>query len=242
MSDIMQRLQQTPATRQKLKKADFDLTNGSANQRSLIAEHKVKTPTFFRPNAASRLAFATVEEFQTDGTGGNTETFSLSHNILQTPNTDNIVLYEGTTPVQTDSVDYSANTFDYTDSGTGSYLHAAYIPRDATLIEVERQAPKSQGSVSDVVLDEPTSLLHEQDQNQDPPEFLGNETLDYAVPRNWKVQIYADGPVPLEWNDDAESNTQGVDATNAVISLPVRRASRDVEGLRRAVKRHIIDR
>jgi hypothetical protein len=236
----MQRLQQTPAERQKLKKGDFDLTNGASGERSLIAEHKVKTPTFFRPDAAGRLVFATVEEFQTDGTADNTETFNLSHNLIETPNASNLVLHKNGNIVQPDSVDYSADSFDFTDAGTGNYLHAAYVPRDPVLIEIERQAPRAQGGVNDIVLDEPTSLLHEQDQNQDPPEFIGSDPLDYAVPRNWKVQIYADGPVPLEWNDDAEANSQGAVAENAVVSLPVRRATEDVEGLSQAVKRHII--
>jgi len=239
MQGIIQRLRQIPASRQKLRKADFDLTNGSTGERTLIAEHKVKTPTVLRPGRGGRLAFATVEEFQTDGTGS-AQTFNLSHDIIQTPNTDNIFLFEAGSVVQPDSVDYGADSFTYTGPGSAEYLHAAYIPRDPTLVEIERQAPRAQGGVSDVVLDEATSLLHPQDQNQEPPEFNGTNPLDFAIPKNWKLQVYADGPVPFEWNDGAEANSQGAVARNAIISLPVRRAGRDVQGLSQAVKRHII--
>jgi len=235
MQDIMQRLRQVPASRQKLRKDDFDLTNGSANERSLIAEHKAKTPTFFRPDRGGRLAFATVEEFQTPGDGTQT-TYNLSNDLIQTPNTDNLVLYEAGSVVQPDSIDYSGDTFTYTGPGAAEYLHAAYVPRDPVLIEIERQAPRAQGGVTDVILDEPTSLLHSQDQNQEPPEFQGTHPLDFAVPKNWKVQIYAKGPVPFEWDDGAESNSQGAVASNSVVSLPVRRANSDVPWLSQAVK------
>jgi len=238
-ANIMQQLRQVPASRQKLRKSDFDLTNGTASERTLIAEHKVKTPTVLRPDRGARLAFTTVEEFQTPGDGSQT-TYDLTHDIIETPNTDNLVLFEAGSVVQPDSIDYSADSVTHTGPGSAEYLHAAYVPRDPTLVEIERQAPRAQGGMSDVVLDEPTSLLHPQDQNQDPPEFLGSHPLDFAVPKNWKVQIYANGPVPFEWDDGAESNSQGAVARNAVISLPVRRAGSDVEGLSQAVKRRII--
>lgn len=238
--NIMQRLASAPASRGKLRKRDFDLTNGTAGERTLLAEHKAQTPTFVRPSRGARLAFATIEEFQAPGDGSQT-TYDLSYDLIETPNTDNIVLFEAGNVVQPDSVDYAADTFTYTGPGSAEYLHAAYVPRDGALVEIERQAPRAQGGVTDVILDEPTSLLHPQDQNQEPPEFHGMHPLDYAVPKNWKVQIYANGPVPFEWDDSSESNPQGATARNAVVSIPVRRAQSDVQGLSRAVKRHIID-
>jgi hypothetical protein len=240
-SALQKRLQQTPATNQRLNKDEFTLTDGTANQRTLVAEYQVPSPTVLRADAPIRFAVTTVEEFQTDGTASNTETFSLSNDVIETPNTVGLVLYKGGTRVQPDSIDYSADTFDFTDSGTGNYLHAHYVARDPTQIQIERQAPKSQGSISDVVFDDPTSLLHVRDQNEDPPTFDGRDALDFTVPRNWKLQIYADGPYPVEWDDSAESNSQSTTATNALVSLPVRRADSDVEGLSRATKRHIIE-
>jgi len=240
MSDLMQRLQQTPATNQRLKKDEFDLTDGTANQRSLIAEYQVPSPTVLRRNTPIRFAVTTVEQFQTDGTGS-AQTFSLSNDVIETPNTASVVLFEAGTRVQPDSVDYSADEITYTGPGSSEYLHAAYVARDPAQIEIQRQAPKSQGSISDVVFDDPTSLLHVRDQNEDPPTFDGRNALDFTIPKNWKLQIYADGPYPVQWDDSDEANSQGTVATNAIVSLPVRRAASDVEGLSRATKRHIIE-
>jgi len=238
-SDLTKRLRQTPATNQRLKKDEFALTDGAANQRSLIAEYQVPSPTVLRRQTPIRFAVTTVEEFETDGSGSQ-QTFGLSNDVIETPNTVSVALYEAGSRVRPDSVDYSSNEITYTGSGSEEYLHAHYVARDPAQIEIQRQAPKSQGSISDVVFDDPTSLLHVRDQNEDPPTFDGRSLLDYTVPKNWKLQIYANSPYPVQWDDSGESNSQGTVATNAIVSLPVRRADSDVQGLSRATKRHII--
>lgn len=48
--------------------------------------------------------------------------------------------------------------------------------------------------------------------------------------------MYAEGPVPFDWDDD----TDGTTAVNAVLSLPIRRAEEHVDGLGSAVKRDIL--
>lgn len=239
--NIIQKLKGVPASNTQLRRGDFDLSNGTANQRTKIAEYQAETPMFLRPDAAMRLAFCAVEEFQTDGTADNQETFNLSNNILQTPNTADLVLYEGSTRVQPDAVDYAANTFDYTSTNTGTYLHAFYVPRDATQVEIERQAPRSQGSVSDVPYDDVTSLLHERNQNKEPPTMDADNVLDLFVPRKWKVQVYANGPVGFAYDDSDTANSQGVSASNALLKMPVRKAAQDVPGLAQAVKQRMID-
>lgn len=241
MPQAVKELQQVPANNQRLKRKDFDLSNGAANARTKIASFQAQVPLAFREKAV-RMVFITVEEFQSDGTAGNTETFNLSHNALQTSNTGDFVLYENGNRVQPDAVDYSANSFDYTDDGTGNYLHAYYVPRDPVQVEVVKRAPKAQGRVEDPVFDDTTSILHERDQHRDPPEmdFDGDSPLSPIVPRKWTVDIYAEGPVPFEWDDSDETNSQGTTAVNAVVSLPIKRAESDVDGLAQAVREDII--
>lgn len=238
--NIIDVLQQVPASSTHLERDEFELTNGAPNKRTKIAEYEAEAPMFLRPDAPMRLAFATVEQFQTPGDGSQT-TYDLQHNLLDTPNTVPLVLFENGNRVQPDSVDYDGDSVTYTGPGSTEYLHAVYVPRDPARLEIERQAPRAQGSVSSVPYDDVTSLLHERDQNSEPPTVDADSLLDLVVPRKWTLQVYAKGPVGFEWDDSDTSNPQGVTATNALLKVPVRKASTDVDGLAQAVKRHIIE-
>jgi len=237
---IIQALRQTPSEGQRLRKDDFDLSNGQSGQRSRIATFEAESPLALRRDAPMRLMFIEVEEFTTDGTADNTETFNLSNNLIETVNTTDLVLYNDGERVQPDAVDYGAESFDYTDAETGSTLHAYYVCRDPVKVEIERRAPRAQGAVQDVVFDDVTSILHERNQNKEPPQFDFDHPLDSIVPRKWYVDVYAEGPVGFDWDDDGTNNPQDTEATNALLSLPVNRAKQDVPGLAQAVREHII--
>jgi hypothetical protein len=237
--NVMRRLRRTEAQNQKLRRTDFDLTAGTAGQRTRIARYQTELPIALRQDAPMRLVFVAREDFTTDGTTGNTETFTLSNDLIQTPNTADLVLYEAGSRVQPDAVDYDADSFDYTDDGTNNTLHAYYVARDPVRVDVEKVSPKAQGSVSEVVYDDVTSVLHERDQNQEPPRFdfdTDEKPLAPVVPRKWYLDVYAEGPVAFDWDDD----TDGTTAVNAVLSLPIRRAEAHVDGLSAAVKRDIL--
>lgn len=239
-SNVAKALQEAPATQQRLKRGDFTLTNGTANARTKIASYTAESPIAFREDDV-RLMLVVVEQFQTDGSG-TAQTFNLSNNIIPTSNTTDFVLYEGASRVAADSVDYAADSFTYTGPGSAEYLHAFYVARNPVEIEIEKTAPKSQGKVSQVIFDGNTALLHEQNQHKEPPamDFSGKSAFAPVVPRKWSVDIYADGPIAFAWDDSSTANAQGVTAVNAVVSLPVNRSSRDIEGLGQAVKQDII--
>jgi hypothetical protein len=238
---VLERLAEVDSSNQRLRKSDFELTNGAAGQRTRIARFEAESPLALREGAPMRLMFVEVEEFTTDGTADNTETFSLSQNLIETVNTADLVLFDDGAAVQPDAVDYANDSFDYTDGATGSTLHAYYVARDPVQVEIERVAPRAQGAVQDTVFDEATSLLHDRDQNKEPATFDFDHPLDSIVPRKWYIDVYADGPVGFDWNDDSTATPQGTEATNAIISVPVRRGKRDVDGLAQAVREHIID-
>ncbi len=238
---ILRQLQQVPASRTQVRRQDFDLGTGTAGQRTKIAEYEAETPIFLRPDADMRLAFTAVEQFSTDGTADNSETFDLSHNVMETVNTSDLVLFEDGARVSADSVNYDANSFDYTSPNTGTTLHAYYVVRDGVRVEIERQAPRSQGAVEDVVWDGTTAMLHERNQHKEPLTFDGSHPLDLIVPRKWTLQVYAKGPVPLSYTDEDTGSPQDTEATNAVLKIPVRKASHEVPGLAQAVKQRIID-
>lgn len=236
---VIQQLADTPATPDRLGKAEMDLSNGSANQRSKIAEYKAPKPLVLRQDRPISLVLIAHETFTTDGTASNTETFNLSQNLVETVNTEDFVLYEGGAQVQPDAVSYSGDSFDYTDDNTNSTLHAYYVCRDPLQVEIEKKAPQSMGKVSETLFDDVTSLVHTKDQNEDPITFdLGESALQPVVPTNWKLNIYADGPYAPTWNE----STDGTEAVNAVLSLPYKQGQGEVENLGKAVAHDIVER
>lgn len=233
---VSQRMKQIGGSDQSLGRQDFDLSPATANEDSLVAELKADVPLAIRENAAARIAFTTGEEFTTDGTAGNTETFSLSFNAVDTRNATSFLLYDDGAIVQPDAVDYSANSFDFTDGGTGSTLHAFYLARDPGAVRVEKVAPKAGGQVSEDLLDDATSALVDRDQNKEPPEFQFSKPFENVVPANWKLQVYVDAPAPVRWDDSNLTTSNGDVAMNAVLTIPIFQFADKVEGLSDAVK------
>jgi hypothetical protein len=239
MDAVIQRLQDTAATSQLLRWSDFTRYNGASGERSLLMEYEAELPIVFREDGM-RLVFVVVEEFTTDGSG-NEQTFGLSNNLIETVNTEDLVLFSDGSRARPNSIDYGANEFKYTDGGAAETLDAFYIVRDPVQIEIVKKAPRSQGNVEEVLYDEVTSLLHTRDQNQEPPamDFAGDHPLTPVVPRKWSVQLYANGSVAFA-NDDSDTGTDnGVQAVNALLKIPINRAQEDVEGLTAAVRQAI---
>ncbi|WP_435358447.1 hypothetical protein [Haloarchaeobius sp. DFWS5] len=233
-------LKNTPAKNQSLKRADFELTDGATNQRTKIASFKAKVPLVLR-EAAMRLVFVVGEEFTADGTG-NTETHNLSNELIDTPNTSSLELYSDGQRVQPDSVDYDANSFDYTDSGNDETLHAFYVARDPVKVSIERVAPKSQGRMADVVYDDVSAALHERNQTKEPPRMeFGEDPLKRVVPKDWKLEVYADGPVAYRWDDSGLATNNGDVAVNAMMTIPVARSQKQIPGLSRAVRLNLAE-
>jgi hypothetical protein len=238
---VLEELQDLDAENQRLRKADFDLTDATANQRSKVAEYQPDLPLALREDADMRIAFVAGEEFTTDGTGGNTETFNLSNDIVDSPNATDLVLYDSGSRVQPDSVDHATDSFDYTNpDASQDTLHAFYVARNPGTVEIEVVSPKAQGNVSKTVYDDVTSIIAERNQNKEPLEFDFDDALEGLIPARWNLQVYVDAPFAVRWDDGGLATSNGDEAVNAIVSMPVRRAHNNVEGLGQAVKQDII--
>lgn len=237
--DPVQALQNTPGDAKALSRRQMDLSDGTADERTEVASFRADVPFAVREGAAARLMFVAGEEFTTDGTADNTETFNLANNVVETSNTENVVLYEGGSRVQPDSVDYSADSFDYTDDGTGNTLHVFYTARDPGAVTIEKVAPKTSSQVSKELADDATSALADRDQNKEPVEFEFTHPLEGVVPMNWTLKIYVDAPFAVRWDDSGLANPNDPNdvASNAIIDLPIYQFERSVPGLEKAVKR-----
>lgn len=253
MQQAVEALRDAHASRQKLRRADFSLTNGTPNQRSRIARFRAENPVVLT-SKAMRLMFIVQETVQTNATAADTETFNLANNIIKSANTADFVLYENGARVQPDSVDYANDSFTYTDDGTGNQLHAFYVARNPVNIEIEVSAPKKQGSASHVVYDDVSALLHERNQNKEPPRMEFDDPgaapskqaglariLERVIPPDWTLDVYQDGPIGFDWDDSDATNSDGTTATNALLTIPVRRGRRRIPGLSKAKARSILE-
>jgi len=227
-------LQKTPSSRQRLTRSNFDFQADVAGQRTKIGSFETDNPIAFREGDI-RLMLTVHEQFTTDGSADNTETFNVANDLMSTVNTEDLIIFEGGDRVRPDSVDADADSFDYTDDGTGNDLDVFYVARDPVQIEIVKSAPRAQNKVSEVMFDGVTAMIHSRNQVQDAPELEFSRELEPVVPTDWTVDIYAEGPVAQAF----EAN--GVEAVNAIIDLPIKRTNRSIDGLAQAVKQDIID-
>ncbi|WP_435349000.1 hypothetical protein [Haloarchaeobius sp. HRN-SO-5] len=229
------------ARRQMLRRSDWTLIEGQANQEATVAEYQAQVPTVLRGDSM-RLAFTVAEEFTSDGSG-TAQTFNLANDVVDTPNTSALELYSDGNRVQPDSVDYTGDSFDYTDGGAAETLHAFYVPAEPVKLRIERVAPTSQGTVSDVVFNDISKPLHERNQNKEPPtlDIDPDDPLGRVVPKDWKLRVVADGPIAFSWDDSDEATSNGDTAVNAMLSVPVARSTEQIDGLSQAVKQALVE-
>lgn len=228
-----------------LSKSEFALTNGvGTNKRTEIASYQADTPLVLNDQQPLMLALTAYDGFTTDGSAANQETFNLSHDLVDTPNTEDLILFEAGNRVNPDSVDYANNSFSYTDDGTNNALHAYYIPSDATDIEIVKQAPSSEGRIEQRVYDASTALIHRTNLFKDGEAYDSHDAanpLKHVVPAKWDLVVYAKGDYAVTWDDseDATNGSDGTTAENALFSLPVAQLSERIDGLSGAVRADI---
>ncbi len=241
MEDIIQRVRNLPATPTTISPTTFadedeaEQMASTSTDRDRIASLNAESMLAVRGGERFQLALPAYEKFTTDGTGGNTETFSLSHSVMQTPNTENIVVWEGSQylgnePVL-DAVDYDANTFDYTDDGTSNTLHVYYISDAAADLEIQKVS--TSGNSYQGLYDESLRLVHQTNQSEQPETPDVNSTdLNPVVPSEFEIEVYLDAPYTFRWTD---ADGDGTSPTNLLFSFPVNRGRGQIPGLRDAV-------
>jgi hypothetical protein len=231
---VLQAVNQVPADNDRLAQADWDLTANTPGEASVIAEFRTERPIYVQQGQGIDLSLVAYQQETTDGTGGNTETFPLDEPIIKSDATPhNLVLFEGGQRVQPDSIDYGANSFDYTDDGTNNTLHVYHVTNTQAALRLKKVAPNN---TEDVLLGTDTSLLMQRQPTKDPVAINHEgDPLKGIVPSKWRVQFVLDAPWQFRWSDDVGDGTSAV---NTVLSLPVRRTSQKVEGLGAAIRQH----
>ncbi|MFB6302773.1 MAG: hypothetical protein ABEH78_07940 [Haloferacaceae archaeon] len=237
--EIIRRLRGVDTVRGTLRRGDFTASaySGGGNE-TVVLETKADQPFALRNGVEYRLVPVARETFTTDGTGGNTETFSLSHDIIDSDQAEDLVLHEdGTGYVEEDAISYSNDTFDYTDDGTNNTLTAYYVTATQASWEIQKVGPG--GSPDETLVQHDGGLVARRDPNRDPLEFdLRASPLQAVVPTNFRLQITVDGPYPAGWDPSTDP-----DPINFLVSIPIARArASSVEGLESAVRRDSAER
>jgi hypothetical protein len=225
----------------RISRSDFeDDTNTPNTQNELeeIARYTIPRPRVLRGDKPVRLVVPAYETFSTNGTADDTETFSLSNDIIQSDAAEDLVLYDDGSRVDEDSIDYANNSFDYTDSGTGSDLDVWYVCSDAARVLFEKEAPAGQSTINEEVFESNTALLHRRDQQTDgiTVDTSGKGEAFPVLPEDYDLVVKVDAPYTVRFEDD---DAEGLTPTNMHLLIPTEHFEESPPGLGEAVKRDI---
>lgn len=180
-----------------------------------------------------QVSIPAYESYETDGSAGNSETINLSHDLVDSPNTQSVVLYENGNRVAPDSIDYDANTITYTDDGTNNTLHIYYIVGDAATLRVEKRLPGGKTSQSESLKTLNVGITNQKDQQENAEELrFGNSWLERYLATDMELVVTLDAPYTCRF----EESTDGTQATNALFHMTAEQGSKRAPGLLSAIR------
>lgn len=215
---------------------DFEEHTNQTNTESDILTLQAETVLALPQEGEVKIAVPAYESFTTDGTGGNTETFTLSHDLIDTPNTQSLVLWENGTLVKPDSIDYANNSIDYTDDGTSNTLHVYYVPGDAATVRMEKRLPGGKTSGSEELYSGQLALTHQSDQQEDSEKIrLTDSWLERYLATDMVLAVTIDAPYTVKFSED----TDGTRANNALFHFEAEQGNGSANGLLAAIREDI---
>jgi hypothetical protein len=227
MQEVINRLAAIDTRKATLKRGDFEASaHAGGSGESVILSHKARQPFSLRNGARYRVVPVARETFTTDGNGGNTETFNLSHDIIDSDVSEDLVVFNGNAEAQPDSIDYANDSFDFTDAGTNNDLTVFYVAATQAQLKLKKVAPG--GSNSETLVEHDAALINRRDPNRDPLEFaLGQSPVQGTVPTDWRLEWSINGPFNAGWDPDNDPAP-----VNMIVSVPIHRATvSEVDGL-----------
>jgi hypothetical protein len=167
-----------------------------------------------------------------DGTADNTETFNLSHNIIESPNVQDAIVYIGTDRYGTpDAIDYANNSIDVTDpDGNNDAVYVWYVTDESATLEVEKAIPSGKTESKETLYEKNTSLVHELDQSEQPEYFSFGSKLGRFVATDMTLDVFLTASFGWRLTHPADDTT--IAAENCQLNVPVLRGTDSVEGLR----------
>ena len=228
--EVMNALATVPTSNQRIAGSDWTYYSNETGTHTKIADYQANQPIAVREGVPADIHIVAYEEFTNSLGSSDQTTYNLSHNIVDADSVaDDLVLYEDNSAVSADSVNYSGNSFDYTDSGGGSRLHAYYVVGTQAVLEFRKTAPKSH---YETMKEADAAILNRRDQSRDPAEFDFDHNLQGVVPTDWTIEVYLDAAWSFQQVDDQETSAT---ADNLFLDVPIRRSAREIQGLSRLV-------
>ncbi len=227
---VRQRVRAASPHRDTFTKADFDLSTGVPDSQEVVAELQVKRPHVLQSFEEVDLAVMAYEEFTANGTGGDQETFNLSHDLVESGATDQPVLvYEGDSHLATDSIDYDADTVTVTPANADSTIGIYYSAGDQAQLTVQKVAPNG---TTEKLHTADLGLVHLRNHAKDPMDFdLTDSFWTPYLAKDWKLQVVLEAPYTARWAKDIGGDGNDETATNALVSIPYKSTQTNIDGL-----------
>lgn len=230
-------LEQVPTTAGHLSTSEFDHTDAPAGDRTRVATHQMETAAAIKDGESLDIDLVAYEQTTSNSSGGDQETVNLSHNLLDSDNPQDVVVYEGGTRLSVDSYDVANNAVTVTPQNADSTLHIWYVSGDQARVEIRKTAPNG---VYETLAEYDNGLLNRRDQSKEPLTFEADHPLQGVLPTDWRLDVYVDGPYQVVWGVDTDSDDED-EATpvNQLLSVPIRRAQASMPAFTEDVVRQV---
>jgi len=237
-SNIRQALQETGRDRRNLSPQAFEWSANSMGSRSRVARLRADVAHKLLGRESERSLELALPAYEglgpTDGNAGDQETFTVSHGILDCPNTQNVVVWlDGDYYGTPDAV--NGSDIDVTDPGTDSTVHVFYIPEKAGTVEIEKAIDGSTSTTKNLKTASVKNIHRKNFSEQ--PEFFefrdAEDPLEPFVAADMTLDVYVDVPYVVRFEDP---DGDGAGATNSLLSFSAMQGRDTVAGLKSAVK------
>jgi len=226
-TEAVQALRDQPHRPDHLTNADLTTEDGVGGETSTVATFKAQRTVALQDGKQFDLDLMAYESKTTDGSAGDSETFDLTHGVVDSSNVaeDVIVYVVGTGYLASGdfSVDYDANTVTFSDSGTNNDVHLFYVASQQAQVTIRKVAPG--GETKESIEDGNLALINRQDQQKRPLQFDFDHPLQGVIPEKWEMHVVVDAPYPVVWGVDTNNDGRDdAEPREQLIDLPINRA------------------
>ncbi len=238
MPTVQEVLQSVSTVRETLRRKDFEPSrHAGGSGESVIFDYQAPQPIALRNGSRYKFVPVVRESFTTDGSGGNTETFTLSHDLVDSRVSDDVLAYIDGSETTPDNIDFANDSVDLTDSGSNSDVTIYYVSGAQASVKLKKVAPG--GTTAETLFEYDSGLSNLRDPNRDPRRInLQQSEVQSVVPTDYRLQWTINGPFSAGRDESTDP-----EPVNNLISLPIRRAQvSEIQGLAQVVNRDMADR
>lgn len=227
--EVLDKLSSVSASNKRLTLSDMDLEPNVAGERSVVASYQANRPLRIRQKTPMDMHLVVHETATTDGSGDE-QTISLEQDLIDADGlAEPVVLYADDTVAEPESIDYAAGEITYTDDGDEEELDIYYAASDQARVEIRASAPRNHQKT---LMELDAGLVNHRDQSRDSVDFDFDAPLKGVLPKDWTLEVAVTAPYNITWDHDDDGE---IEATNAILDIPIKRSAKDVSGLEEIV-------